>query len=101
MSADRNNRHARINNAICMTIVQASGSLLVGIIGLHFLLQHHQLLIPLIEAGCERNHDVSLLQQQLLEPVGLQAVLRRCLPFCLQLTQPLLILSSYPLVLPR
>lgn len=54
------------------------GLLLVGIIGLQLLLQGQDLLIPLIQAPCQRNHDVPLFQQQLLIPVYLQvAILAR------------------------
>lgn len=46
-------------------------SLLVRIISFQLLLQGEYLLIPLIQAPCQGNHDVSLLQQQLLIPVHL------------------------------
>ena len=35
------------------------------------VLERHDLLVALVEALCERNHDVALLQQQLLVPVHL------------------------------
>ncbi len=46
-------------------------SLLVRIISFQLLLQCEYLLIPLIESPCQGNHDVPLLQQQLLIPVHL------------------------------
>ncbi len=48
-------------------------SLLVRIISFQLFLKSEYLLIPLIQAPCQGNHDVSLLQQQLLIPVHLQA----------------------------
>ena len=47
------------------------GSLLVGIIGLQLLLQSQDLLVPFIQPSSQRNHDVTLFQQQLLIPIYL------------------------------
>ena len=52
--------------------VSRQHSLLVCIISFQLLLQCEYLLVPLIQAPCQGNHDVSLLQQQLLIPVHLQ-----------------------------
>ena len=49
-----------------------SSSLLVAIVCLQLLLKGQDLLIPLIEPACQGNHDVTLLQQELLIPVHLQ-----------------------------
>ena len=49
-------------------------SLLVGVVSLQLLLQSQDLLISLIQAPSQRNHDVTLLQQQLLVPIYLQHV---------------------------
>lgn len=50
------------------------------IIGFKLLLESQYLLIPLIQAPCQRNHDISLLQKQLLVPIYLRVVITiRCL----------------------
>lgn len=48
------------------------GSLLVGVISLQLLLKSQDLLISFIQAPSQRDHDVTLLQQQLLVPIYLQ-----------------------------
>ena len=87
------------NTAYVLPSGGSDDSLLMGIVSLNFLLQHHELLIPLVESGGERDHDVSLLQQQLLEAACLQLLLSRRLSLSFKLPQPRLVLTTYPLVL--
>ena len=50
---------------------RVSTLLLVAIICLQLLLKGQNLLIPLIKPACQGNHDIALLQQELLIPVYL------------------------------
>ena len=54
----------------------------MAIISLQLLLKGQNLLIPLIKPACQGNHDVTLLQQELLIPVHLQQN-GRVSPLCL------------------
>lgn len=54
-----------------------AGSLLVGIVGLQLFLQSQDLLIPLIQAASQCNHDVALFQQQLLVSINLHNTISR------------------------
>ena len=46
-------------------------ALLVHVVGLQLLLERQDLLVALVQARRQRDHDVPLLQQQLLVPVNL------------------------------
>ena len=72
--------------------------LVVLVLAVHcveFLLQPDDGLVAFIEAGCQSDHDVPLLEQQLLVAVDLCLVLLNLLPLSLQLTQPPLVLLPY------
>lgn len=57
-------------------------------------------LIPLVESGSESDHDVPLLEQQLLVPVHLLLVLLQVHPFLLDFLQlRVVLLSDHPVLL--
>lgn len=64
------------------------------IIGVQLFLQLDNSLIAFVEAGGERDHDISLLEQQLLVPVHLGLILFNLLPLALNVREFSFILFS-------
>lgn len=64
---------------------------LVPVVGVELVLQHHNLLVPLVQPLRQRDHDVALLEQQLLVPIHLSLLLLDLLALTLQVRELALI----------
>ena len=63
------------------------------VVRVQLVLECHDLLVPLVQPLCQRDHDVSLLQQELFVPVDLGLLLLDRFPLLLQLRKALFVLA--------
>jgi hypothetical protein len=71
----------------------------VAVVGVELLLEREDRGVALVEPSRERNHDVALLEQELLVPVDLRAVLAEGVPLALEIGDARLVLLADALVL--